>query len=256
MDERASLIEIFSSVQGEGSHVGETTLFVRFGGCDLRCAWCDSETTWTRHPDYEVERDAGSGVASRHPNPVDPDALWQHLQGFDLSTHRYISVTGGEPLLQPAALRALAERVRSAEPAFWLETHGLRSAALEQVIDWVDVISMDWKLPSDVSRVGAKVGLSFDDEHEVFLRVARRAPECTVTIVVTGKTHDEEWDAACARIASVDPETPLIVQPVTPTQRVSEGPEIARLFALQRRAMRHLREVRVIPQMHPILGVR
>ena len=42
----ANLVEIFSSVQGEGPHVGQSTLFVRFGECDLRCRWCDSPHTW------------------------------------------------------------------------------------------------------------------------------------------------------------------------------------------------------------------
>lgn len=259
MAARASLIEIFSSVQGEGLHVGEPTLFVRFGGCDLRCAWCDSETTWTRHPEYEVEREAGSGIVTRHPNPVDPETLWGEVSSFDLRAHRFVSVTGGEPLLQPVALRELALRVRGVESALWLETHGLRVAALEQVIDVVDVVSMDWKLASDVTRAGAggrRVAVSFDDEHEAFLRVAQQAPECSVTIVVTPHTEDDEWDAACSRIASVDPAIPLIVQPVTPTPRFAERPDAARLFALQRRAMQCLRSVLVIPQTHPILGVR
>ncbi|MGE4653124.1 MAG: 7-carboxy-7-deazaguanine synthase QueE, partial [Myxococcota bacterium] len=42
----ANLVEVFSSIQGEGPHVGASTVFVRFGGCDLRCAWCDSPHTW------------------------------------------------------------------------------------------------------------------------------------------------------------------------------------------------------------------
>ena len=42
----ANLVEIFSSIQGEGPDLGAATLFVRFGGCDLRCRWCDSPHTW------------------------------------------------------------------------------------------------------------------------------------------------------------------------------------------------------------------
>ena len=43
---RANLVEVFSSFQGEGPLVGASTLFVRFGECDLRCRWCDSTHTW------------------------------------------------------------------------------------------------------------------------------------------------------------------------------------------------------------------
>ena len=56
-----NLVEVFSSVQGEGTHVGETTLFVRFGECDLRCRWCDSPHTWqpARVCCFETHRGSG-----------------------------------------------------------------------------------------------------------------------------------------------------------------------------------------------------
>jgi organic radical activating enzyme len=51
----ANLVEIFSSFQGEGPHVGCSTLFVRFGACDLRCRWCDSPHTWKAGPRCRIE---------------------------------------------------------------------------------------------------------------------------------------------------------------------------------------------------------
>ena len=64
------MVEVFSSVQGEGPHVGETTLFVRFGECDLRCAWCDSPHTWQPADRCRIEMARGSGTFRERPNPV------------------------------------------------------------------------------------------------------------------------------------------------------------------------------------------
>ena len=65
-----NLVEIFSSVQGEGTGVGFATLFVRFGGCDLRCRWCDSVETWSEAETCRIERVRGSGAFEALPNPV------------------------------------------------------------------------------------------------------------------------------------------------------------------------------------------
>ena len=51
----ANLVELFASIQGEGVHVGEPAVFVRFAECDLRCAWCDSAATWSVPPSCRVE---------------------------------------------------------------------------------------------------------------------------------------------------------------------------------------------------------
>jgi hypothetical protein len=125
-------------------------------------------------------------------------------------------------------------------------------------VDRVDVVSMDWKLASDVRRAsdprrGAVAG--FHDVHERFLRVARRAPEVLVKLVVTPASLDAEIDEACARIAGVDPGTTLVIQPVTPFGRVRESPSAERLLALVARLSRTLADVRLVPQTHKRLGV-
>jgi len=65
-----NLVEIFSSIQGEGTYVGATTLFVRLGGCDLRCGWCDSPHTWKPAPECRIEVGRGSGRFETRANPM------------------------------------------------------------------------------------------------------------------------------------------------------------------------------------------
>lgn len=250
-----NLVEIFSSVQGEGTHVGESTLFVRLGGCDLRCRWCDSPHTWRPSKTCRFETARGSGVFREVENPVSLDDAVAAAETLDVGAHRFVSLTGGEPLLQPEAVRDLARALRARGPRIHLETHGLASEALEPLLDEIDVVAMDWKLASDVRRAAGPEG-PFDEIHERFLRVARQRPqvEVEVKVVVTTASLDAEIEALCARVAAVDPAIPLVLQPVTPFGPVREAPDARRLLGLVEKASQRLACVRLIPQTHKAYG--
>ncbi|HXV37002.1 MAG TPA: 7-carboxy-7-deazaguanine synthase QueE [Myxococcota bacterium] len=255
----ANLVEIFSSIQGEGPHVGTTTLFVRFGGCDLRCRWCDSPPTWLPAAQCRIVRGRGSGAFESRANPVSIDDALAAAEALELPAHEFASLTGGEPLLQPEAVAALARALRARGPRILLETHGLASDALEQAVDAIDVVSMDWKLSSDVRRASdPKRGAAepFHAEHEKFLAVARRAPELVVKIVITRASRDEEIDEAVARLEAFAPDATLVLQPVTPFGAVREAPSAERLLSLSARLSARLAKVRVIPQTHKLYGAR
>src|SRR5262249_14623512 len=149
-----NFVEVFSSVQGEGPHVGTATLFVRLGRCDLRCRWCDSPHTWQRAASCRIQTARGRDEFRTLPNPVPVAAIAAAAEALDLGAHRFVSLTGGEPLLQPDVVRALAESLRGRGPRIHLETHGLATAALASVVDAIDLVAMDWKLASDVRREG------------------------------------------------------------------------------------------------------
>lgn len=78
--------EIFLSVQGEGIHVGERTVFLRLYGCPLRCVWCD-----------QPEALATSGVG--HFETMLPDAVRDRIVHH--AAVRRLCLTGGEPLIAP-----------------------------------------------------------------------------------------------------------------------------------------------------------
>ena len=108
MSTPANLVEVFSSVQGEGPHVGVPTLFVRFGECDLRCRWCDSPHTWKPAAECRIEVRRGSGAFRTITNPVAVEEVVSAAEALEAPAHRFVSLTGGEPLLQPDAILALA----------------------------------------------------------------------------------------------------------------------------------------------------
>jgi organic radical activating enzyme len=253
----SNLVEIYSSVQGEGVHVGATTLFVRFGGCDLRCRWCDSPHTWQPASSCRIESGRGSGIFLTRPNPVALDDVVSAAEALDVGDHEFVSLTGGEPLLQPIPVREIARALRARGSRVLLETHGLAVGGLEAVIEEIDVVSMDWKLSSDVRRVSdPRHGPvePFHAVHEQFLKVARRAPEIMVKLVVTPQSGDSEIDEVASKLAATAPEATLVIQPVTPFGRVSEAPSAERLLALCVGLSSRLPKVRLIPQTHKIYG--
>lgn len=254
---QANLVEIFSSVQGEGLHVGASTLFVRFGGCDLRCRWCDSPHTWLAADAFRFERQRGRGDFDSIPNPVSLPRLVEAAEALEVSRHVFVSLTGGEPLLQPEAVAHVAEAFRARGPRIHLETHGLASEALASVVDRIDVVSMDWKFASDVRRENDPrhgTPAPFHVAHAEFLRVAQRAPEVVVKLVVTPETTDAELATAARAIADVDASTPVVVQPVTPSGPVRESPDAERLLEVLFTLERTLACVRLIPQTHKSYG--
>ncbi len=253
----SNLVEIYSSVQGEGVYVGATTLFVRFGGCDLRCRWCDSPHTWEPASHCRIEAGRGSGTFLTRPNPVALGEVVSAAEALEVEAHEFVSLTGGEPLLQPAAVREIARAVRARGVRTLLETHGLAVAGLEAVIEEIDVVSMDWKLSSDVRRVSdPRHGPveSFHAVHEQFLKVARRAPEVMVKLVVTPRSGDAEIDEMASKLAATAPEATLVIQPVTPFGQVAETPNAERLLALCFKLSAGFPKVRLIPQTHKIYG--
>ena len=241
---RENIIEIFSSIQGEGKYVGCRQIFVRLEGCNLDCTYCDTENEIGRHPHCMVEENAGSHALVSYENPLSVEQTAEiiaHLAG-DVP-HHSLSMTGGEPLLHVPFIRELAARVSL--PIF-LETNGTLDKALAECIDCIDFISMDIKLPDILF---APVW----DAHARFLKVAR-AKDVYVKVVVAAETRAEDVEHAAHLVAEVAPATLLILQPVTPYGG-SAAPTPAQLLEFQRIALRHLFDVRIIPQTHRMMDL-
>jgi len=159
----------------------------------------------------------------------------------------WVSLTGGEPLDQAPFLAELIPVLRREGMRVYLETGGTMFEELKKVIRLCHVVSADLKLPSGVGR-------TFWKEQREFYRLAGR--KAFAKMVLTGATPDAEVEEGIRFLSRLPVVPPLVLQPVTPIRRALRSPSAAQIARWGRLAASVLRDVRVIPQMHRLWGVR
>ena len=243
----ADLLEVFSSVQGEGPFVGLRQIFIRFHGCNLKCLCCDTNIE-AIPVSCKIEATPGRRDFLDESNPVALDHLLSHLEGWSRGwpgIHHSISITGGEPLLNGDILAGWLPELRKLFPIY-LETNGLLHSELSGLIGLLDHISMDIKIPS---TSGCH---DLWEAHGEFLRIAARK-DIFVKVVVSDETEMWEIERVCKTMADVNRHIPLILQPVTLANgKVGISP--LKVLEFQEISCRYLGKVRIIPQTHRFTG--
>lgn len=100
------VVEKFVSINGEGVRSGQPAVFIRFAGCNLNCTYCD--TQWANAPDapYKIETE---------------ETIYQFIESTGIHN---ITLTGGEPLLQPNIEDLIAILLRDEQLRIEIETNG------------------------------------------------------------------------------------------------------------------------------------
>ena len=115
------IVEIFHSVQGEGFHTGIPHVFIRFGNCNLRCEWCDT--------DFMTFED------------MDIDSIIEEVLSYDCDR---VIFTGGEPAMQD--LSVIGKRLKEHGINISIETNG--TIPVDPIVDWICVSPKDQLYPN------------------------------------------------------------------------------------------------------------
>ena len=118
------VMEHFYTIQGEGFHQGRAAYFIRLGGCDVGCVWCDVKDSWDadRHPKFNIEN---------------------LILNVENTSAKLVVITGGEPLMHN--LDALTSRLQSKGFETNIETSGAHT--LSGSWNWICLSPKKFKAP-------------------------------------------------------------------------------------------------------------
>ena len=224
------IAEIFGpTIQGEGSLIGEPTVFVRAGGCDYRCSWCDS-----LHAVDSAFRAEWKAMTS--------EEVWAEVKHLSGDTPLVVSLSGGNPAIQDFS--DLITLGKAENYRFACETQG--SVAREWFSD-LDTLVLSPKPPSSGETVDWAL---FED----CISAAKNCPNVVMKIVIFDDV-DYAWaKEAASRFSDlplylqpgnsqVDPETPVAPEDVT--DRL--------LWLVEKATADKWYRPRMLPQLHVLL---
>lgn len=177
------VMESFYTLQGEGMHQGKAAYFIRLGGCDVGCVWCDVKESWdmAAHPIFSVT-----------------DIVDKAIKETPAATSKIAVITGGEPLMHP--LDHLTKSLHGAGFQTNIETSG--SHALSGKWDWICFSPKKFKAPlPDIFQKANELKVVIYNKHDFEWAESFRkdlAKDCKLYL-------QPEWSKA-------DTMTPLIVE--------------------------------------------
>ena len=231
------LSEIFTSVEGEGILYGTKTLFVRLAGCPFTCFYCDTPES--------LPLDSGKEYT-----------IEQACQMIDenLKDNTYkVNFTGGEPLVQHEGAAELARYVQSKNIPTYLESSCFDSKKFNHVLPFIDFIKIEFK---------TKDSEFVDNQH--YPNLIKNALECLrssiksgkktyIKIVVSSKTEETSFQELLDKIFNIISKNEIAGFIIQPTYDIAE-PSLEQLLRLYDIVYPYYKEVRVVPQLHKIIG--
>ncbi len=229
--EQAKISEIFLSYQGEGPFLGSKQLFIRFYGCNMNCGYCD-----TRLESYKS---------------FTKESLLGKVLDFE-EDYNELVLTGGEPMIYSDFLRGFLLIYKSCRKnPVYLETNGTFPKELEKLMDLVDIIAMDFKLPSSTGHM-----LGAWEETGKFAKLAQKK-DLFIKTVITDTTTMEDIKKMGDIITGLEGKNTVVLQPVTPVSEFIKEPdeEMIQFFKKYLEGATG-KDIMILGQVHRLLGIK
>ncbi len=241
-----NIAEIFTSFQGEGVLQGQLEYFIRLSGCNLTSFGCDTLQPIDVVSDFEYDGEI-------YKNPMTPKDL-RDIFNKEFSKHKEIfnlNFIGGEPLVQVAFLAEFL-KILKYPGKVTLETNGTLPEQFALVKEYIDFLSMDWKLEGTYGyrNVGEH---NIYAKHAEFMKLSKGI-KTQVKFVVKNNTI-AEFEQALYSLYKVRRGVDIVIQPF-----VEENGEIVGEHEIfeeyYRIAHKWFPRVTLRPQMHKLLNTR
>lgn len=232
---KVRISEVFTSVEGEGILYGTKTLFVRLAGCPFGCFYCDTPESLPPDSGTEYEMDDAAGLIK---------------SSLQKNTYK-VNFTGGDPLMQHEAVALLAAGVQRAGIRTYLESSCFDAGRFRSVLPHMDIVKIEFKTSDS--------GFADPGSHE---RLSGQALECLgasleaqkttyVKVVASSRTDPAELGGLARAVAAAPGSVEGFV--IQPTHGVAE-PSLDLLMEMYDAVYQHCAQVRVVPQLHKLIG--
>lgn len=234
---KVRLFEIFTSIEGEGILYGTKTMFVRLAGCPFTCFYCDTKEALPLDSGKEYELAEARALIDKH-----------------LKDQTYkVNFTGGDPLIQHEAVAELAKYVQSKNIPTYLESSCFDSKKFIHVLPFINYIKIEFKT-QDSEFVDAKHYSTLLENTLECLRLAIESKKSTyIKIVVSSKTEPRPFEELVSKIFKIASPKDLKGFIIQPTYGIAE-PNLQQLFDFYDIVYPYYNEVRVVPQLHKLIG--
>ena len=234
---KVRLFEIFTSLEGEGILYGTKTLFVRLAGCPFTCFYCDTKESLPMDSGQEYEINDACSLIEK--NLVD-------------KTYK-VNFTGGDPLVQAEAVAEMAKFIQSKKIPTYLESSCFDAKKFVKVLPFIDYVKIELKT-KDSDFVDSKHYSTLIENALECLKQSIVAKKPTyIKIVVSSKTELDTFSDLVDKIFKTVGTRDLKGFIIQPTYGVAE-PTLQKLLSFYDATYSHYPEVRVVPQLHKLIG--
>ena len=234
---KVRIYEIFTSVEGEGILYGTKTLFVRLAGCPFTCFYCDTKEA--------LPMDSGKEYAiSEACNLID--------KKLKEKTYK-VNFTGGEPLVQHEAVSEMAKHVQAKNIPTYLESSCYDYEKFSKILPFIDFAKIEFKT-SEAEFVDKEHYSKLIENVIKCLKEAIASKKTTyIKIVVSSKTESESFKELIETIFKNVAKENLKGFTIQPTYGIAE-PNLDQLLNFYDIVYPYYHEVRVVPQLHKLIG--